>query len=213
MDDRHEVAQNQRQDTQAQNQADPIRFHASEAFEHHPQKRPEAGGFGCHGHKRGDGRGRALIHVRGPHVKRHGRDFESEPDDQQHQGHEHQRIVQAARIDRGGNLNQPRAAGRSENERNAIEQDSRGKRAQNKILGRGFHGLGFKPFESGHDVERDRHQLDAEVYDQQVRPGHHNHHAGQGEQHKPVEFGQVDPFFLEIADGEQHDHAAHDVEQ
>ena len=211
--DGYEVPQDQGQDAHAQDEPAPVRFHAPEAFEHHPEERPETRGFGGHGHERGHRGRRALVHVRGPHVERHRRHLEAEPHDHQHQGDEDQRVVESTRIDRRGDFDQARAARGAEDEGNAVKQEARRERAQDEILGRRFDGPGFKPLEARQDVERDGHQLDAEIDDQEVGAGDHDHHAGQGKQHEPVEFGQVDPLFLEVPDGEQDRHAAHDVEQ
>ena len=134
--DGDEVPQDQGQDTHAQDEPAPVRFHAPEAFQHHPEERPEAGGFGRHGHERGYRGRRALIYVRGPHVERHGRHLEAEPHDHQHQGDENHRVVQAPGIDGRGDFDETRAARGAEDKRNAVEQETGRERAQNEILRR-----------------------------------------------------------------------------
>ena len=85
------------------------------------------------------GVGDAVVHVRRPHVERHRRDLEAEPDQQEaepERGHERQRPAGELRADQG----QVRGAGRAVDQGDAVEQEARGERADQEVLERRFGG-------------------------------------------------------------------------
>ena len=102
--------------------------HDWKAEQEHPHERCEAGGFRPGGHERRDWRRRAFVNVRRPDVKRRGRDFETETDQQHRNPGEQQRRIQRL-IESRGDGGDVRRAGqsvrgsRAVNQRDPVEQE------------------------------------------------------------------------------------------
>ena len=85
---------------------------AGEGHQDQLQQRHEAGRLRGHGEERGDRRGRALVGVGRPRVERHGRHLEGEADHHEDDAERDQRTG-VARTDRGTDVGEQRAAGRT----------------------------------------------------------------------------------------------------
>ncbi len=93
----------------------------SDAEEH-----SEGSGFGAGGHERDDGRGRAFVDVGGPDMEGRGGDLEAEANDDHGEADGEERADGPARdgfANRGGDIVDARAAGSSENERDAVKEE------------------------------------------------------------------------------------------
>ena len=128
-------------------------------------------------------RRRALVDVRRPHVERHRRDLEAEAREQ-----EHQPEIARCRPRRGlGDAGERDVAGEAVDQRRAVEQHAGRQRAEHEILearlGRARRCRG----RCGDDVEREAHQLEAEIERDQVVGRDHHHHAGGRQQNEDRE--------------------------
>ena len=85
-------------------------------------------------------------------------------------------------------------AGKAIDQRNAIEQQARGKRAEHEILQTGLGRTQFVAREGGEDVERQRLQFEPEIEGHQVRGRYHHHHADDRQRHQHGIFKARDVF-------------------
>ena len=126
-------------------------------------------------------RRRAFVDVRRPHVERHGRDLEAEAGEQEDQA-EHEADIRGRRGRR--DAGEADRAGEAVDQRGAVEQHARGQRAEHEVLQAGFGRLGVVAVRGRHDVERERHQFEAEIERDQVAGRDQHHHAERREQHQ-----------------------------
>ena len=160
----------------------------------------DAGDLGRRGEERGHRRRRALVDVRRPHVERHRRNLEAEADEQEHQP-EHQADAGAAlrrQIRDFGDAGEADRAGEAVDQRGAVEQHARRQRAQHEILQARFRRLGAVAVEGGDDVERERHQLEAEIKRDQVGRRDQQQHAERRQQEQRAVFELL--LLLELQD-------------
>jgi hypothetical protein len=80
-------------------------------------------------------------------------------------------------------------AGEAVNQRDAVEQDAAGKRAEDEILQARFSRTRVAPHEAGEDVGRQRLKFEADVERQQVGCRHHHARAHRGKQDQHRIFG------------------------
>ena len=117
---------------------------------------------------------RALVHVGRPHVERHRGDLEAEatrssPRPSRNSG------SRGPRPTAGGDRGRAGRAGGAVDERDAVEQERRGERAEQEVLQRGLAGVQPLLEEPGQHVERQRHELEGQE--------HHDQVVGRGQQH------------------------------
>ena len=138
--------------------------------------------MGCTAYQKRHRRGRALVNVGQPHVKRHGAQFEGQPCNDKHQA-KHQHLVIDLSAGNGvEHFIELQRPGRTVQHGQAVKQEARSQRPQHKVL----HGRlcrGRIVTAQGHQrVARQRQQLQAHIEHQEVVPGDHHKHAKQGKQ-------------------------------
>ena len=130
--------------------------------------------------ERGDRRRRAFIDVRRPHMERHGRDFECEAREQKHDAEDQ---ADRGRLRRSRDARERNRSGESVNQRRAIKQHARRKRAENEVLQARLGRAHVLAVNRSDHVERERHQFDAEIKRDEIAGRDHHHHAGDGKQY------------------------------
>ena len=128
-----------------------------------------------------DRRGRALVDVGHPHVERHGAELEGQPGDDEHGAEDQHRVVDLPGADRLEDLGDLERAGGAVHHRQAVEQEAAGQRAEHEILHRRFGGRAVVAPHRDDGVQAQRHQLEAEVDDQEVVGREHDQDAEQRE--------------------------------
>ena len=121
-------------------------------------------------------------------MERHGAQFERKTRHQEHQAERKRQVADLARTDRVGDIAQVEAAGGAVDHGHAIEHEARGKRAKHEIFHRGFGRALMIAAQCNHRVERQRHQLKAQVDRKEVARRNHHHLAKQRKEHEDVEF-------------------------
>ena len=100
-------------------------------------ERRERRGLHARGHEAGDRRRRAFVGVGRPHVERHRRHLEREPDEQQAERQQlHRRGRQRLRGNQAADPVELRAAGHAVRERDAVEEERARERAEQEIFER-----------------------------------------------------------------------------
>ena len=140
------------------------------------------------GEERGDRRRRALIDVGRPHVERHGRDLEEQAGKNEHHADDQPGRCRRRRGQQLGELREIHRAGEAVDQRDAIQQQARGERAEDEILQPGLGRAQLVAREGGQHVERQRLQFEPEIQRHHVGRRDHQHHADDGEQHQHGEF-------------------------
>ena len=102
-----------------------MRRYARHGSEQHAQQQNKSGGLGTDGEKRGRRRGRTLINIRRPNLKRKRGDLETEADENQQHAKQEDLAVGKLRSD-GGELREIKFTGRSPNQRDAEHHERRG---------------------------------------------------------------------------------------
>ena len=131
------------------------------------------------GEERRDRRRRALVDVRRPHVERHGRDLEAEAGEQEHQAEDQPDAALLARL---GDAGEAHRAGEAVDQRGAVEQHARRQRAEHEIFQPRFGRAHVVAVDRRDHVERQAHQLEAEIERDQVGRRDQHQHAGGREQ-------------------------------
>ena len=130
---------------------------------------------------------RPLVDVGRPLVEGHGRGLEPEPDQEERQAREDHRVAgRARRRQRRAEAREVGRARRAVEERDPVQEEAAGEGAEQEVLQRGLVALGPGPEGAGEDVEGQRHELEREEDDEEVRPGRHQHHADGGEEDQRV---------------------------
>ena len=148
---------------------------------------PNAASFGAAGDQQRDGRGRTVINVGHPHVERRGAELEREAGNDEDQAEDEHALVGLALADDFEDARNVEAAGGAVHHRQAVEQEARRQRAEHEVLHRRL-GAGAMVAPQGHQrIERQAHQLQAEIDDEEVVGRDHDAHAEQREQRQREE--------------------------
>jgi len=132
--------------------------------------------------------GGTLVHVRHPHVEGHHTQLESQAGDDEHHT-EHQHLLVGRTGQRGlVDLADVQRAGGAVHHRQAIEQEARGQRTQHEVLHGGFGRLGVVAAQGHKRIQRQRHQLQAQVDGQEVVADDHDRDAQQREHAQREQF-------------------------
>ena len=205
--ERDDVSDRHRDRRDHPEQRRPVGRHAAQGHREHADQGREGAGLGPGRDQRRHARRRALIHVGHPHVKRHRGDLEAEPDHQEPEAGDEQRVTWSG-SDRRRDPVQVRRAGGAVDERDAVEQERRGERAEEEIFHRRL-ARGELPLEHARqDVERERHQLEGQEHDDQVAGGGQQHHAGRREEHQRPVLARLGAGAAQVVHREQHDEGA-----
>jgi hypothetical protein len=108
-------------------------------------------------------------------------------DDRQH----HHRVPRRPRRHGRRDIRQLGGAGHAVHQRKAVHQESAGEGAQQQVFHGGLVGALVGAQEAHHDVEGERHQLEANEQRDEVRAGRQEKHAALREQHERVVFAVV----------------------
>ena len=158
-----------------------------------PQQRAERGDLGAGRHERGDrGRG-ALVDVGRPGVERRGADLEQQADGEHAHADQQQRAVADVVADRLVDRRELHRAGVAVEQRDAVEEEAGGERAEQEVLERRL--LAEQPAAAGQpaqQVERQREHLERHEHRQQVVGRREQHHAADREHHQRVDLGVVE---------------------
>ena len=143
----------------------------------------------------------------------HGGDLEAEPDEQEHQADQQHAVGQEHVLGQegrdAGEVGRPRGA---VDEGDAVEEEGRREGAEHEVLEPRLLGLGAVALHGGHDVGRDRQDLEAEEDHDEVVGHGHDQPAGGGQEHEDVVLGPVQllPAQVRVADQRGQDHRAAD---
>ncbi len=149
--------------------------HARKSHDRRAHEYGDTGDLGRSGEEGGDRRRRAFVDVGRPHVERHRRNLEAEAGEQEHQP-EHQ--PEALLVRRLGNAGEAHRAGKSVDQRRAVEQHAGRQGAEDEILEPGLGRAQGIAIDRRHHVEREAHQLEPEIERDQVGCRDQHHHAG-----------------------------------
>jgi hypothetical protein len=139
-------------------------------------------------------------------VKRHRRDLEREPGDDQHHPGEKERISREASLGcRGSDRREARRPGHSVDKTDAIEKEGRSERAEKEVLDRAFDGRRLLSRDPDEDVRAEGHELEPQIEDQEVHGRCGQEHAGRRKQEESVELARSNAIEVDLADGEEGD--------
>ncbi len=158
-----------------------------------PHDRAERRRLGRGRHERRDGGRGALVDVRRPGLERRRADLEEQADGQHPEADEHQRLVGRVVADRLVDVAEVHRPGEAVGERDAVEEEGGGERAEHEVLERGL--LAEQPAAAGQaaeEVQRQREHLEGHEHGDQVAGGREQHHAEDGEQQQRVDLGVVE---------------------
>ena len=135
----------------------------------------------------GDGRGRAFVHIRRPHMERHGRNLEREPGDEKHKS-EHESRRNAGTLHHARDDGEIHAAGKAVDQRDTVQHHARRKRAEDEVFESGFSRAQRVAVERREYEQRQRLQLHAHVEADEVGRRNHQRHAAGREHHEDGKF-------------------------
>ncbi len=156
----------------------------AERLRHCAQQQGHCRNFRRGGEERRHRRRRALVDVWCPHVEGRRRDLEREADDHEHHADDGPRRGLGGRGQRSGQSGEIHRAGEAVNQRDAVEQQPGGKRAEHEILEPGLGRAQLVAGEGGEHVLRQRLQLERKIKRDQVGGRRHAHHADHAKQHQ-----------------------------
>ena len=181
-------ADEHRHDRKRRDDLAPVADDMAEGVEDQPRDQRHGRDLGCGGKKGGDRRRRAFVDVGRPHVERHRRDLEGQPDQHEHQTEQHAQR-QVTGIHGADDALEAGGADKAVNQRGAIKKQARAERAQHEIFQAGLGRAHRVAPHRSHDVKRQRLQLQTHVKDQQITGRDHDHHADdrQGDDDRELE--------------------------
>ncbi len=133
----------------------------------------------------------------------HCRDLETDSGNQQDDRELEARVALVAGENRRHRAQVGRA-GQAVHQRHSVEQDAERKGAEQKILHRRFVRTLTRLDETGQDVERHGHRLEADEDGDEIDPAGHDHHAQRRAQNQEVVLTRRRAFDGEIAHRHQH---------
>ena len=144
------------------------------------------------GHEAGHrGRG-ARVDVGGPRVEGRGAHLEQEAHHDAEDADEDHPVHVGATRDRGAHCGDAQRVGEAEEERRTHQHEARGEGAEHEVLERGLVGeLTAVTRGRGHDVQRQRHDLEGHEEGHEVIRGREDHHAAQREQGQREHLGAL----------------------
>ncbi len=147
--------------------------------------------LGAGRHEPGDGGGGALVGVGGPRVERHGADLEEQADEGEDDTREQQPLeVAGGRGDRRGDGLEVARAGVAVEERGAEEEERARERPEEEVLQRGLlRQQATAAGQAGHDVERQREDLEPDEHRDEVVGADEDHHPEDGEEGEREDLG------------------------
>ena len=144
-------------------------------------------------------------------MERHGGAFEGDPNRDKHHADDEAGGWLRGAAEQSRDIGEARRAGEAVDQRGAVEQHSRGERAEHKVFEAGLGRAHRIPVEARDDVERQTLQFEAEIEGDQIIGRDHHHHPGGGEQHQDRKFEACDLVLLVVA--EPHDDCHRRAEQ
>ena len=182
---RAEIAVEDRRRRDDHEQPAPFLRHERHGREQHAQQENKARRLGTHGEECRRRCGRALIHVRCPHLERNHRDLEAKPDEQEQQAEEEQFVLhklwpccrEIAKVER---------AARPKDERNAEHHERRGQRAHDEILHARFERTGAATLKADEHIERHGDEFERDEQQREVIRRRREHHARSRKQDERV---------------------------
>ncbi len=151
--DRGEGAEQHRQDGDEPDDLPPFRGEAAERLDEKADEERDRGDLRRHREERRDRRRRPLVDVGRPHMERHGRDLEGEPDRDEHDADD-ETDRRAAIGEELGEAIEARRPGEAVDQRGTVEQHAGGQRAEDEVLEPGLGRADRVAVEGGEDVER-----------------------------------------------------------
>ncbi len=109
-----------------------------------------------------------------------------------------QHAVGLAALDRVGHARELEGTRGAVDHGQAVEQQSRGERAQHEVLHRGLGGAGGIALQGHHRVLGERHQLEAEVEREEVVRRDHHHHPERAEEREAEELAGEEVAHLQV---------------
>ena len=168
----------------------PVPLGAAEADVEHAQQGAEGGDLRAGRHERRHRRRRALVDVGRPGLERHRADLEQQADGQHGQAEEQQPLVAAGGRRRDEHLAEVDAARVAVEQRDAVEEERGGERAEQEVLHGGLlREQAATAGEAGHEVQRQRQDLERDEHEQQVVRRREQHHPAEAEHRERVDLG------------------------
>ncbi len=158
--------------------------HGLEGTEEEAHEHGEGGRLRRHRNECRDRRRRPLVGVGRPHVERHRRHLEEHAEGHQDDSKRQHRVEVRACDGRQRRLDrcQIQGAERSVDQRHPVEQDGRRGRSEHEVLDRALVALVLELEVADQDVDRQRHQFEADVEAGEVGSGSHHEHADGGKE-------------------------------
>ena len=183
----HDVADAQRQHRQDDQHLLPQARHLDHGLTQQPEQQRECRQLGTGRHEQRGHGGRTVVDVGHPHVERNGPQLEGQASHQEHHAEgQHLRRGHAA-VDAAHDLGDVQRASGPVDHRHAVEQEAGGQRAQHEVLHGGLGALRPVAAQADGGIQRQRHQLQAQVQHQQVAARDHHHLAQQREERQRVQ--------------------------
>ena len=179
--DRREVAEQHRADRKQHQHLLPVGGQADHAFDEQPDRDRERGELGRAADQERRRRGRALVDIGHPHVERHGAELEAEAGDDEDRAQNQHRPVDLAVGDGLEDVGDRERAGRAVHHGQAVEEKAARQRTEHEVLHRRFGRRAVVPAHRDDRVQAQRHQLEAEVDDQEVVGREHDQDAQERE--------------------------------
>ncbi len=117
-------------------------------------------------------------------MKRHGGDLEGQAGNDEHDADDQPGRAVRRVGQRKSELAELHGAGKPVDQRNAVQQQAGGQRAENEIFEPGFRAAQLVAGEGGEHVDRQRLQFEAEIERHHVGGRGHHQHAGGGVEHE-----------------------------
>ena len=175
-----------------------------EAHDEHADHPREAGGLDARGHVRHNGARCALIHVGRPRVKRCGRNLERQAHKHEREADEQHALVGQLTLGQEGlDRGQVGRAGGAVDERDAVQQKRRGKRAEHEVFDACLLRLCAAQVHGREHVHRDRQRLDAEEQDDEVVGAGHDDATRRRQQQQHIELDADDALTAQVTDAQQ----------
>ncbi len=181
-----QVAHRHRHRCHRQHHRQPINV-GSKADEEDADENGEACALGGNRKECRHGCGSAFVHIRSPEVKRHQRNFESNPDQHHQRRHHERKCCNLAGFDHFGDVIKIRLAAEAEEQTETVKHHGRSHRAEEKILETRLGGFVVVVQKSGEGVQTNGGRFDSEIqHDQISRHRHEVHAEDTADQHREV---------------------------
>ena len=193
LDDREDRSDQHRQDRDDPQHRLPVPAFRAEGDVEEPQQCAERRDLGAGRHERRHGGRGALVDVGRPRLERRGADLEQQADREHAHADQQQRGVRGVVADRLVDVGELHGAGEAVGQRDAVEEEAGGERAEQEVLECGLLAQQSAPArQAAEQVERQREHLERHEHREQVVGRREEHHAADREHQQRVDLGVVE---------------------